>query len=168
SASRATSGSTAPSGSTSAPTVRARWRSASSPSCSPSFPAAHRATSRRAARPSMSAEASATAARGGAVAGILLAAGTSSRMGENKLLLAIEGEPLLARSARHALGAGLEPLVVVVGHQEERARAALAELPCEIVTNLGYEEGIASSLWTGLRALPASAGATVVMLADMP
>lgn len=106
--------------------------------------------------------------RNGPVAGILLAAGTSSRMGENKLLLELGGEPLLRRSARRAVEAGLAPLVVVLGHEADRARELLKGLPCEPRVNPSYEEGITSSLHAGLEAVPDDASALVVMLADMP
>jgi len=102
------------------------------------------------------------------VAGILLAAGTASRMGSNKLLMRLDGESLLRRAARAALAGGIEPLLVVVGHEEERARGELAGLDCQPVVNPIYQEGIATSLKAGVRALPAAAGAAVVMLADMP
>jgi len=103
-----------------------------------------------------------------AVAGLLLAAGTSSRMGRNKLLLDAGGEPLLRRTARRALAGGLDPLLVVVGHQADLARQALAGLPCRIVLNPLYEQGIGSSLRAGVEALPPEADAVMVLLADMP
>ncbi len=110
----------------------------------------------------------ASTARRGTVAGVLLAGGTSSRMGRNKLLLELDGEPLLHRAARQALAAGLSPVVVVLGHEAERARAALGELACATVVNPRYEEGIVTSLRAGLDALPPSASAAIVQLADMP
>ena len=106
--------------------------------------------------------------RSAPVAGILLAAGTASRMGRNKLLLEIDGEPLLRRAARAGLDAGLAPLLVVLGHEADRARATIADLPCRTVLNPDYERGIVTSLWTGLGAVPTEAGAVVTMLADMP
>src|SRR5262245_54820837 len=102
------------------------------------------------------------------VAGILLAAGTSSRMGRNKLLFRLDEETLLRRAARAAVGAGLTPVLAVLGHEADRARAELAGLPCDVVINPAYESGIVSSLHAGIAAVPASANATVVMLADMP
>lgn len=102
------------------------------------------------------------------VAGIVLAAGTSSRMRGNKLLLEIDGEPLVRRVAREALAAGLAPVVVVLGHEAERTAAALTGLGCETVTNSRYEEGMASSLGAGITALPASTDAAMLVLADMP
>ena len=102
------------------------------------------------------------------VAGIVLAAGAARRMGSNKLLMALEGESLLRRAARRALEAGLDPVVVVVGHEAERARAELHGLGCTAVDNPEHARGIATSLSAGVRALPAEAEAAVVLLADMP
>ena len=107
-------------------------------------------------------------ARTGAVAGVLLAAGTASRMGSNKLLFDLAGESVLRGAARRALAGGLAPLLVVLGHQAERAREELAGLPCETVLNPNYEQGITSSLHAGVAALPAHAAAAMVLLADMP
>ncbi len=102
------------------------------------------------------------------VAGILLAAGASSRMGANKLLLELGGESLLARAARRSLEAGLAPLVVVLGHEAERARRELAGLACHVVVNSNYLEGMTTSLAVGLRALLPEVPAVSVVLADMP
>lgn len=106
--------------------------------------------------------------RTGAIAGILLAAGTSSRMGSNKMLFELNGESVLRGAARRALASGLSPLVVVLGHEAERAERELAGLPCQVVINPNYDQGINSSLKTGVAAVPAEAQAVVVMLADMP
>ena len=102
------------------------------------------------------------------IAGILLAAGTASRMGSNKLLFELDGESLLRRAARRALAGGLSPLLVVLGHQAERAREELAGLPCQVVVNPDYEQGITTSLQAGVAALSPAARAAVVLLADMP
>jgi molybdenum cofactor cytidylyltransferase len=106
--------------------------------------------------------------RSGPVAGILLAAGTSSRMGSNKMLFELNGESVLRGAARRALAAGLSPLLVVLGHEAEKAARELDGLPCRTVVNPNYEQGINSSLKTGVLALPADVGAAMVMLADMP
>jgi molybdenum cofactor cytidylyltransferase len=105
---------------------------------------------------------------GGAVAGILLAAGTSSRMGCNKLLFDLHGESVLRGAARRALAGGLAPLLVVLGHQAERARQQLDGLDCRPVINPEYDQGITSSLKAGMSALPPEAAAVMVLLADMP
>jgi molybdenum cofactor cytidylyltransferase len=107
--------------------------------------------------------------REGPVAGILLAAGTSSRMGSNKMLFELEGESVLRRAARRALAAGLSPLVVVLGHQADLAKRELDGLPCQWVLNPLYEQGINSSLKAGVRAVQdLGAKSAMVMLADMP
>jgi molybdenum cofactor cytidylyltransferase len=106
--------------------------------------------------------------RSGPIAGILLAAGTSSRMGSNKMLFELAGESILHGAARRALAGGLDPLVVVLGHEAERARRELDGLPCRIVVNPDYEQGINSSLRTGIAALPAEVRGVMVLLADMP
>jgi molybdenum cofactor cytidylyltransferase len=102
------------------------------------------------------------------VAGVLLAAGTSSRMGRNKLFLEWKGETLLRRAARTALAAGLQPLLVVLGHQSEAARTGLAGIDCSAVLNPDYARGMNGSLSAGIAALPETAKAAVVLLADMP
>jgi molybdenum cofactor cytidylyltransferase len=111
-----------------------------------------------------------SADRSGPVAGILLAAGTSSRMGNNKMLFDLGGESVLRGAAKRAIDAGLSPLVVVLGHQRERAEQELAGLACQVAFNPDYEEGITSSLRTGLAAISElpDVHAVVVMLADMP
>jgi molybdenum cofactor cytidylyltransferase len=111
------------------------------------------------------------AERAGPVAGVVLAAGTSSRLGRNKLLLDVGGEALVRRCVRLAVAAGLDPVVVVVWHDAGRVAAELAEVPCRPVVNSDYASGQASSLRAGLAALPAGPSgpaAAVVVLADMP
>ncbi len=102
------------------------------------------------------------------IAGVVLAAGTSSRMGSNKLLMKLGGESVLRRAVRTAADAGLDPVLVVLGHESERARDELRELAPEVVLNATYQEGIHSSLRTGIGAVPDRCAAAVVLLADMP
>ena len=100
-------------------------------------------------------------------AGIVLAAGKSRRMGTNKLLLPLAGEPLVRQACRRALAAGLEPLVVVVGHEGERVREALAGIDCQFAFNGYADSPMSSSLHCGIKCLPTNVAAAVVMLADM-
>jgi Uncharacterized MobA-related protein len=108
--------------------------------------------------------------RSGAVAGVVLAAGSSGRMGKNKLLFDLDGEPVVRRAVRQAAAAGLDPVIAVVGYEAEQVRRELDGLdpPCVIVVNPDYERGINSSLKAGMAAIPATAAGVVVMLADMP
>ena len=101
------------------------------------------------------------------IAGVILAAGASRRMGKNKMLLALEGESLIRRAAKRALGAGLSPVVVVIGHEADRLRAELKDLPLEFAVNLDYTGPTSGSLHQGLNALGADVDAVVVMLGDM-
>jgi molybdenum cofactor cytidylyltransferase len=89
-------------------------------------------------------------------------------MGRNKLLFDLGGETVVRRAVRTALGAGLDPVVVVLGHEAEAVRAALVPLPCQFVVNPRHAEGMNSSVSAGFAALPAGVAAGVVLLADMP
>ncbi len=104
------------------------------------------------------------------VAGVLLAAGTSDRFGEeNKLLAQLEGEPLVRHAARTLVEAPLEPVVVVLGHEHDRVRAPLTDLPVTFVTNAAYASGQASSVRTGIAAVADEpVDAALVALGDMP
>lgn len=89
------------------------------------------------------------------VAGIVLAAGSSRRLGRPKQMLQIGGETLLGRTVRVAKAAGLRPLHVVVDPVANWAAdwASSVEDPgCEIVANPDAEDGLASSIRAGVRA----------------
>jgi molybdenum cofactor cytidylyltransferase len=101
------------------------------------------------------------------VAGVILAAGASRRMGQNKMLLALEGETLVRRAATRALAAGLSPVVVVIGHEAARVRAELMDLPLEFAVNPDYTGPTSGSLHQGLNTLGSDVDAVVVMLGDM-
>ena len=103
------------------------------------------------------------------VAGLVLAAGQSRRMGPaNKLLEEVEGEPLVRRVVRTALGADLAEVVVVVGHDSERVRASLAELPVRFVENDRWQEGMGTSVAEGVRSLQEGLDGVLIALGDMP
>lgn len=105
----------------------------------------------------------------GRVAGIVLAAGASRRMGEsvNKLLLDVDGEAMVRRTTRRVLEAGLSTVIVVLGHERARVRAALAGLGCEFAVSADPNGPTSASLHAGLRALGPDAPSTIVMLGDM-
>jgi molybdenum cofactor cytidylyltransferase len=106
--------------------------------------------------------------RSGPVAGVVLAAGSSTRMGRNKLLFDLGGEPVVRRAVRTAREAGLDPIIVVLGHEADAVRAALDSLPCRFVVNPRHAEGMNSSVSAGFAALPPDVAAGVVVLSDMP
>jgi molybdenum cofactor cytidylyltransferase len=99
-------------------------------------------------------------------AAVLLAAGLSRRMGErNKLLIEIEGEPLVRRTTKAYLAAGVE-VYAVLGHEAEQVRTALGDLPVAFVSNLRYAEGQPTSVRAGVESLPGGYAAILVALAD--
>ncbi|WP_195819460.1 nucleotidyltransferase family protein [Roseobacter sp. MH60115] len=99
---------------------------------------------------------------------IILAAGLSRRMGaRNKLLIEIEGIPMIRRVVRVATGICDGSVMVVTGHQREDIEAALAGLPVTFVHNPAFECGQKSSVACGLEAA-AEAEATLMMLGDQP
>jgi molybdenum cofactor cytidylyltransferase len=100
-------------------------------------------------------------------AGVVLAGGASRRMGRNKMLLPLEGESLVRRAAGRALRAGLAPVVVVLGHEAERARAELAGLAVDVALNADYTGPTSGSLHCGLERLRPEVSAAAVLLADM-
>jgi molybdenum cofactor cytidylyltransferase len=102
------------------------------------------------------------------VAGVVMAAGRSSRMGANKLLMEDGGKPIVARVVEQAREAGLAEIIVVTGHQEAEVRAALAGHGVRFVPCPDYADGLSASLRCGLRALSADIDAALVLLGDMP
>jgi molybdenum cofactor cytidylyltransferase len=100
---------------------------------------------------------------------VLLAAGESRRMGStNKLELLVQGEALLHRTARILLGSNLNEVVVVTGHEAEKARFLLNSLPVKTVYNENYSEGQMTSVHKGLAALQQPCAGVMICLADQP
>jgi molybdenum cofactor cytidylyltransferase len=122
----------------------------------------------RAASPDTCARESGESMKDDPIAGVLLAAGTSSRMGRNKLFVELGGKSVLRRAVDTAAAAGLEPILVVLGHEPERAQEELDGVECTTVLNADYARGMNTSLRAGIAAVPESARGAVVMLADMP
>lgn len=106
------------------------------------------------------------------IVAILLAAGLSRRMaGENKLLHLYAGQPLILHMTQQILASHIEQLIIVTGPADEAVPAALRPLNStrlQIVPAPGHERGLAHSLAAGIRALPSSAKAAMICLADMP
>lgn len=85
-----------------------------------------------------------------------------------KSLLELDGEPLIRRSARQLLDAGVTQLVLVLGHYAADIEAPLAGLPVLKVYNPDPDQGLVSSQRLGLQAIDADVGAVVMSLADQP
>jgi molybdenum cofactor cytidylyltransferase len=97
---------------------------------------------------------------------ILLAAGSSRRMGaSNKLLLPWQGHTIVASTATNLLAAGLHEIIVVTGFEAPAIVDALKGLPLQFIHNPAYEEGMTSSIRAGVR--QATGSGYMVCLADM-
>jgi molybdenum cofactor cytidylyltransferase len=105
------------------------------------------------------------------VAAVIIAAGSSSRLGQPKQLLIIDGETLLQRAIRVAHEAGAMPVLVVLGAHREEIEARVDFAGSKIVVNAHWEEGMASSIRAGLEALlvdqPGTRG-VLLMICDQP
>jgi nicotine blue oxidoreductase len=99
---------------------------------------------------------------------IVLAAGKGERLGGVKPLLDAGGEPALARIVRALRAAGIEAILVVLGHAADRIRREVDLSRCRVVVNPNYESGMASSLSLGIRSLSPEAEGFLVLHADMP
>jgi molybdenum cofactor cytidylyltransferase len=104
----------------------------------------------------------------GRTAGVVLAAGGASRMGGLKQVMRWRGQPLLRLAVEAARSAGLEPIVVVLGAEADRVRAAADGMGVSFVDNRDWESGQGTSLRAGLRAARGDVEAAVFLLADMP
>lgn len=101
-------------------------------------------------------------------AGIILAAGLSSRMGRDKATLPYRGSTFLNHLIE-LLAPRTDPLVVVLGHHAGTIRSTIAPAPgVLVVVNPGFEQGMLGSLQAGIRALPAGTEAALFTLVDLP
>ena len=103
------------------------------------------------------------------VGGLLLAAGQSRRMRDaNKMLVEIEGTPMVVLAAQALIASGASPVVVVLGHEPAAVEQALDGLQVIFVHNSDYADGLSTSLKAGLSALPDRCNGAVIALGDMP
>jgi molybdenum cofactor cytidylyltransferase len=102
------------------------------------------------------------------VAGIVLAAGGSQRLGRPKQTLDWMGQPFIAKVVQNALAAGLAPLIVVTGAESDQVSGALAGLPVQIVPNPDWQKGQSTSLRAGVAALPQDCQAVMLLVSDLP
>ncbi len=103
------------------------------------------------------------------VVAVILAAGRSTRMGgPNKLLAELSGKPLVRIVTEQALASGASGVIVVTGHQAAEVEKALTGLKVKFVRNPDFAAGLATSVKSGIAAVPANADGAVVCLGDMP
>jgi len=102
------------------------------------------------------------------IAGVILAAGESSRFGKPKQLLDYHGRPFVRKVAQTALEAGLSPVIVVTGAHAQLVEAELQDLPLMVIRNKEWRSGQSASIKAGLTALPSNVGGAIFLLADQP
>jgi molybdenum cofactor cytidylyltransferase len=102
------------------------------------------------------------------IAAIVLAAGGSTRLAQPKPLLMFRGRRLVRHAVETAQAAGLDRVIVVVGHAAQEVRQALSPLDVEFVDNPEWQQGQSSSLRAGLAAVGDEVEGALFLLADMP
>jgi molybdenum cofactor cytidylyltransferase len=104
------------------------------------------------------------------ISAILLAAGQSKRMnGENKLTKKIQGIPLIKHSVKNILSSSVDELIVVLGYQKKIIEKLIGKNEkIKTVFNENFENGIASSIKTGLNHFSEKTEAFFICLGDMP
>lgn len=102
---------------------------------------------------------------------IILAAGSSSRLGQAKQLLPYKGETLIRHATQAAIDAACKPIVVVLGAEAAATKKELQNLPVNYVENKHWEEGMATSIKTGLQEillLEPEVDGIILMVCDQP
>jgi molybdenum cofactor cytidylyltransferase len=99
---------------------------------------------------------------------IILAAGSSRRMGTQKLLLPFGNSTMIETVVDHVLASKVKHVLVILGPDPEKVQDLLASKAVKFCTNSHHEEGMLSSVICGIRALPDEAEAALIYLGDQP
>ena len=99
---------------------------------------------------------------------VILAAGKSERFGKNKMLVNVLGEPLIRRVVKNALSSQVNEVIVVLGYMASKIEKVLRDLPCKIVLNENFEEGMSSSVKIGLSKVSRETEAVLFLPGDYP
>jgi len=100
---------------------------------------------------------------------ILLAAGSSTRMGEPKQLMDYRGKPLVRHAVDTALASACRPVIMVLGANAGAISAVVRDLPVETVENSRWSEGMGTSIQAGVRvAAERELDGVILALADQP
>ena len=102
---------------------------------------------------------------------IILAAGSSSRLGTPKQNLIYQGQTLLQRAIETALASVCQPVIVVLGANENVIRPTIEEMPVNIISNADWQEGMASSIRLGINEIQniePNITSIILMLCDQP
>jgi molybdenum cofactor cytidylyltransferase len=99
---------------------------------------------------------------------IILAAGSSRRMGTQKLLLPFRDSTIIETVLHNVLQSKVDSTLVVLGADRTRIGKVIDQLPVETCYNEDHESGMLSSIICGFRALPEDTGTVLVFLGDQP
>ncbi len=107
-----------------------------------------------------------------ATAGLILAAGMSTRMGQPKQLITIDGRSIVERVTEAALASRLDSVVLILGHQAEDIIKHLGDMCSHpkllIVTNEDFEAGMSTSIHLGLSHIRDKYNSVMILLGDLP
>lgn len=99
---------------------------------------------------------------------IVLAAGLSTRMGTQKLLLPFEGKTIIEKVVENILNSGIDRINVVLGSNADEISETLKSMPVHFVTNENFRNGMHTSVISGAKALPPETKAVLIFLGDQP
>lgn len=102
------------------------------------------------------------------ISAVVLAAGRSTRMGKNKLVLPLDGKPVLQRVLDALKDSKVDETVVVLGEGAADIRRKVDLEGTKVVLNSRYEEGMSTSIRAGLSRVSRSADAAIIVLGDQP
>ena len=102
------------------------------------------------------------------ITAIVPAAGLSTRMGQNKLLMRFDGKSLIEHAVDTLMTSGVDEIIVVLGHEANRIRSQLEGKNVHFVDNPDYRTGLSTSVRAGIEAAPKGSDAMMIYLADQP
>ena len=102
------------------------------------------------------------------ISAIVLAAGESNRMGQPKQLMHIGESTILEQAIDNLMDSIVDETIVVLGHEAEEVRKAIATRPVRIAVNPDYRQGMSTSIITGLNLIDLRTQAVMIVLGDQP
>ncbi len=102
------------------------------------------------------------------VSAIVLAAGEARRMGKLKQLLPLSQTTIIEKTIENIVASGVDDTIVVLGYKAEEIAPRINRAPVKIMINARYQDGMSTSVITGLKAVEVEASAIMLFLADQP